>query len=255
MKDDCVRSPNIKLRQNHQNTLNHTCQPMFEDLLSLLFPETCYACSGSLARGEKYICTNCSVKLPYTDFHVHGATELNPLQRRFWGKVPVRFAFSYLYFRPKGRVQRLLHQLKYKGAKELGEHLGQRYGSLLSDFQYNNQFDVIVPVPLHKYKLRRRGYNQAEWFAKGLSKSMRLPYHGKVILRTTHTGTQTRKSRLDRWHNVEQVFEVDRPEQVQGRHVLLVDDVLTTGATLEACARALLAAGATEVSIATIAAA
>ncbi|WP_239022848.1 ComF family protein [Pontibacter mangrovi] len=228
---------------------------MFEDLLSLLFPESCYACSGSLARGEKYICTGCSVKLPYTDFHEHGATELNPLQRRFWGKVPVRFAFSYLYFMPKGRVQRLLHQLKYKGAKELGEHLGQRYGSLLSDHQYNQQFDLIVPVPLHKNKLRRRGYNQAEHFAIGLSQSMEVPYNGKAILRNTHTSTQTRKSRLDRWQNVEQVFEVARPELVLGKHVLLVDDVLTTGATLEACARALLAAGASEVSIATIAAA
>ncbi|TPE45639.1 ComF family protein [Pontibacter mangrovi] len=208
-----------------------------------------------MARGEKYICTGCSVKLPYTDFHEHGATELNPLQRRFWGKVPVRFAFSYLYFMPKGRVQRLLHQLKYKGAKELGEHLGQRYGSLLSDHQYNQQFDLIVPVPLHKNKLRRRGYNQAEHFAIGLSQSMEVPYNGKAILRNTHTSTQTRKSRLDRWQNVEQVFEVARPELVLGKHVLLVDDVLTTGATLEACARALLAAGASEVSIATIAAA
>ncbi|WP_276498406.1 ComF family protein [Pontibacter litorisediminis] len=228
---------------------------MFEDLLSLLFPESCYACGGSLARGETYICTPCSVRLPYTDFHVHGATELNPLQRRFWGKVPVRFAFSYLYFMPKGRVQRLLHQLKYKGAKELGEHLGQRYGSLLSDCQYSSQFDVIVPVPLHKYKLRRRGYNQAESFAQGLSQSMGVPISVWVMIRTIHTSTQTRKSRLDRWHNVGQVFEVARPEQVQGKHVLLVDDVLTTGATLEACTRALLAAGAAEVSVATIAAA
>lgn len=228
---------------------------MFEDLLSLLFPESCYACSGAMARGEKYICTNCSVKLPYTDFHVHGATELNPLQRRFWGKVPVRFAFSYLYFMPKGRVQRLLHQLKYKGAKELGMHLGHRYGSLLSDYQYNQQFDLIVPVPLHKYKLRRRGYNQAEHFARGLAESMGLTCHGKALLRTTDTGTQTRKSRFDRWQNVEQVFQVAKPEQVKDKRVLLVDDVLTTGATLEACARALLAAGAAEVSVATIAAA
>lgn len=228
---------------------------MFDDLLSLLFPESCYACNGALARGEQYICTGCSIKLPYTDFHIHGATELNPLQRRFWGKVPVRFAFSYLYFMPKGRVQRLLHRLKYKGAQELGEHLGHRYGSLLSDHQYSQQFDLIVPVPLHKYKLRRRGYNQAECFAKGLAESMSLPYHGKALLRTTDTSTQTSKSRFDRWQNVEEVFQVAKPEQVQNKHILLVDDVLTTGATLEACARALLAAGAAEVSIATIAAA
>lgn len=228
---------------------------MFEDLLSLLFPESCYACNGALARGEKYICTACSIKLPYTDFHLHGATELNPLQRRFWGKVPVRFAFAYLYFMPKGRVQRLLHRLKYKGAQELGEHLGQRYGSVLTDYQYNQQFDVIVPVPLHTYKLRRRGYNQAECFAKGLGTSMGLPHHALALSRTKDTSTQTRKNRLDRWQNVEQVFQVVKPHQIKGMHVLLVDDVMTTGATLEACARALLAAGATEVSVATIAAA
>ncbi|GAB3542098.1 ComF family protein [Pontibacter brevis] len=228
---------------------------MFDDLLSLLFPKSCYACDGAMARGEQYICTRCSVKLPYTDSHVHGATEQNPLQRRFWGKVPVRFAFAYLHFMPKGRVQRLLHKLKYKGAQELGEHLGQRYGSLLSDYQYQEQFDVVVPVPLHKYKLRRRGYNQSESFSKGLAQVLELPHHGKALRRTVDTSTQTRKNRLDRWQNVEQVFQVQQPTLVQGKRVLLVDDVMTTGATLEACAVALLAAGATEVSVVTIAAA
>lgn len=228
---------------------------MFDDLLSLLFPKSCYACDGAMARGEKYICTKCSVKLPYTDAHVHGATELNPLQRRFWGKVPVRFAFAYLHFMPKGRVQRLLHKLKYKGAKELGEHLGQRYGSLLSDYAYPEQFDVVVPVPLHRYKLRRRGYNQAESFSMGLAEAMQLPHNARALLRNIDTSTQTRKNRLDRWQNVEQVFQVQQPEVVQGKRILLVDDVMTTGATLEACAVALLAAGAKEVSVATIAAA
>jgi len=195
------------------------------------------------------------VKLPYTDTHIYGATEQNPLQRRFWGKVPVRFAFAYLHFMPKGRVQRLLHKLKYKGAKELGEHLGQRYGSLLSDYQYAEQFDIVVPVPLHRHKLRRRGYNQAESFAKGLADALQLPHNGKAIYRAIYTTTQTSKSRFDRWQNVEQVFQVPQPELVQGKRVLLVDDVMTTGATLEACAVALLAAGAAEVSVATIAAA
>lgn len=228
---------------------------MFDDLLSLLFPESCYACNGPMARGEKYICTNCSIKLPYTDVHVHGATELNPLQRRFWGKVPVRYVFAYLYFMPKGRVQRLLHRLKYKGAHELGEHLGHRYGSLLSDYTYHEQLDVVVPVPLHKYKLRSRGYNQSESFARGLSQRMGLMLQAQAITRIQHTATQTRKSRYDRWQNVEQVFVVQRPELVQDKRVLLVDDVMTTGATLEACAKALLQAGAAEVSVATIAAA
>ncbi|MBF9253088.1 ComF family protein [Pontibacter sp. 172403-2] len=208
-----------------------------------------------MARGEKYICTKCNVKLPYTDFHVHGATELNPLQRRFWGKVPVRFAFAYLHFVPKGRVQRLLHRLKYKGAQELGAHLGQRYGSLLSEHQYNQQFDLIVPVPLHKYKLRRRGYNQSDTFAKGLAEAMKVPWSSNTLARLLDTATQTKKNRLDRWQNVEQVFQVVRPEQVQGKRILVVDDVMTTGATLETCAVELLKAGAAEVSVVTIAAA
>lgn len=228
---------------------------MFEDLLSLLFPESCHACDGAMARGEKFICTGCNVKLPYTDYHLHGATELNPLQRRFWGKVQVRYAFSYLLFIPKGRVQRILHKLKYKNAKELGVHLGNRYGSLLSDHHYTEQFDLIVPVPLHKYKLRKRGYNQSECFGRGLSESMQLPLISNALTRVVDTGTQTRKNRLDRWYNVEQVFQVKHPESIEGKRVLLVDDVLTTGATLEACAQTLLNAGATEVSIVTIAAA
>jgi ComF family protein len=228
---------------------------MFEDLLSLLFPESCYACDGAMARGEKYICTTCNVKLPYTDYHLHGATELNPLQRRFWGKVQVRYAFAYLLFTSKGRVQRMLHKLKYKEAKELGEHLGFRYGSLLLDHQYAEQFDLVVPVPLHKYKLRRRGYNQSECFAKGISDSMRLPLKPDALIRVSDTGSQTRKNRLDRWQNVEQVFQVKQAEYITGKRILLVDDVMTTGATLEACTVSLLAAGAIQVSVVTIAAA
>nr|WP_255709825.1 ComF family protein [Pontibacter harenae] len=208
-----------------------------------------------MARGEKFICTDCSVKLPYTDFHVHGATERNPLQRRFWGKVPVRFAFAYLYFRPKGRVQRLLHQLKYRGAQELGEHLGKLYGSLLSDHHYATEFDLILPVPLHKLKLRKRGYNQSDAFAKGLADAMHLPWSNKILIRNVNTSTQTQKTRIDRWQNVEQVFQVNQPSEVKGKRILLVDDVMTTGATLEACAIALLAEGATEISVTTIASA
>lgn len=228
---------------------------MFQDLLSLLFPEVCHACDESLARGEKFICTTCNVKLPYTDLHLHGATELNVLQQRFWGKVPVRFAFSYLYFKPKGRVQRLLHKLKYKGAHELGEHLGKRYGTILSDHHYADQFDLILPVPLHRLKLRRRGYNQSDGFASGLSEAMRVEWSNSLLVRNSDTDSQTKKSRLGRWQNVEKVFEVKSPDKVKGKRVLLVDDVLTTGATLEACAIILLESGCSEVSVATIAAA
>ncbi|MBD1397423.1 ComF family protein [Pontibacter sp. JH31] len=208
-----------------------------------------------MARGEQYICTECNVRLPYTDLHLFGATELNMLQQRFWGKVPIRYAFSYLHFKPKGRVQRLLHKLKYKGAHELGEHLGRRYGSVLLDHHYAKQFDLILPVPLHRLKLRRRGYNQSDGFAKGLSEAMQVEWSNGVLMRNIDTDTQTKKSRLDRWQNVEKVFEVKLPEKVTGKRVLLVDDVLTTGATLEACAAILLESGCSEVSVVTIAAA
>ena len=137
----------------------------------------------------------------------------------------------------------------------MGEHLGLRYGSILQEYQYHEQFGLIVPVPLHKQKLRKRGYNQSEHFALGVAAAMKLPARADVLVRTINTSTQTRKDRLNRWQNVEHVFEVKKPEAIAGKHVLIVDDVLTTGATLEACAVALLNAGAAEVSIATIAAA
>lgn len=208
-----------------------------------------------MAYGERFICTECNVKLPYTNYHVHGATEHNPLQRRFWGKVPLRFAFSYLHFKPKGRVQRILHHLKYKGANSLGMHLGQRYGAVLKDHELQEQFDVIIPVPLHKEKQQKRGYNQSDSFAEGLAEAMKVPLHLKAIKRTINTTSQTNKSRLHRWQNVEQVFEVDDAALVTGKRILLVDDVMTTGATLEACAIVLLASGCAEVSVVTIAAA
>ena len=228
---------------------------ILEDLMGLLFPEICYACDGVLARGERFICTDCNVKLPYTNYHIYGATEHNPLQRRFWGKVPVRFVLAYLHFKPKGRVQRLLHQLKYKGASNLGMHLGKRYGSVLKDHQLHEQFDIIIPVPLHKQKQQKRGYNQSDSFAEGLASKMDLTLDLKVLIRTMNTSSQTNKSRLHRWQNVEQVFQVKDPEAVKAKRVLLVDDVMTTGATLEACALVLLESGCAEVSVVTIAAA
>lgn len=228
---------------------------MLHDFLSLLFPELCHACDQPLARGERFICTECNIKLPYTDLHLHGATELNQLQQRFWGKVPMRFVFAYLHFQSRGRVQRLLHKLKYKGAQDLGEYLGKRYGTLLHEHAYTCQFDVVLPVPLHHLKKRSRGYNQSDQFAKGLAVAMQLPWNNNVLERVLHTDTQTKKNRIDRWQNVAEVFRVKQPDAIAGKRVLLVDDVLTTGATLEACAQVLLDNGCSEVSVVTIAAA
>ena len=224
---------------------------IFSDFTGLLFPRVCLACQEPLARGEDHICTECRAQLPYTDYHRLPPTE-NPLGRRFWGKLPVTHALSYLRFQKHGRVQHLLHQLKYRGQQDVGRVLGRWYGQELTEAGYST-FDLIVPVPLHARKLAKRGYNQADSFAAGLSAGLHCPWEPEALRRTAHTDSQTRKNRLQRWQNVETVFVVAQPDRIIGQHVLVVDDVLTTGATLEACAAVLLAAGAREVSIATIA--
>lgn len=227
-------------------------RPLFTDLLALFFPHACLACQEPLVAGERHLCTACRAELPYTDYHLLPPDE-NPLGRRFWGKLPVAHTLSYLRFLRHGRVQHLLHQLKYQGQQGVGKALGQLYGAELAAAGLGPAFDLIVPVPLHRRKLARRGFNQADAFAEGLAAALPCPWSATALRRTEHTASQTRKTRAERWQNVATVFEVARPEAVAGRRILLVDDVLTTGATLEACGAALLAAGAKELSIATIA--
>ena len=225
---------------------------ILHDFVDMIFPTFCLACREPLGRGEQSICTTCITSLPYTDYHQR---QNNDLSRRFWGKVPVEYSLAYLTFSRSGRVQRLLHQLKYSGARELGTLLGRWYGSVLLESHLEFDFDLVVPVPLHKAKQRQRGYNQAELFANGLSESLEIPLDNSSLQRQVHTATQTKKGRLERWQNVGTVFAVIDPEAVKGKHVLLVDDVITTGATLEACVITLLQAGCSKVSIAAIAAA
>ena len=222
------------------------------DFVALIFPRTCLACIEPLARGEDHICTGCRAQLPYTDYHRLPEAP-NPLARRFWGKLPVQHALSYLRFLRHGRVQHLLHQLKYQRQQEVGLVLGRWYGTELADYGLAADFDLIVPVPLHRRKLAQRGFNQSDSFAEGLSRGLGVPWNAQALRRTAHTDSQTRKNRTERWLNVATVFEVAAPDAVVGRRVLVVDDVLTTGATLEACGAALLAAGCRAVSIATIA--
>ena len=227
-------------------------RPLLVDLVALFFPRPCLACREPLVAGEAHLCTACRADLPYTDYHRLPPAD-NPLARRFWGKLPVRHTLSYLRFVRHGRVQHLLHQLKYRGQAGVGRALGQLYGAELAAAGLGPEFELIVPVPLHRRKLARRGYNQAAAFATGLAAALPCPSAPHALRRTEHTASQTRKGRAERWLNVATVFEVADPAAVAGRHILLVDDVLTTGATLEACAAALLAAGARTISIATIA--
>ena len=223
---------------------------MANDLFSLFFPNLCAGCGQPLIRGEKTICSICHFHLPKTYFHNDPDNEL---QKVFWGRVELEAVAAYLYFQKGSTVQHLLHQLKYKERHEIGFRLGKWYGAELAHAEVFRDAGLIVPVPLHPAKQRKRGYNQSQVFAEGLASCMKAKLEVNCLYRKVNTGTQTRKARYDRWENVEHIFSVKNPERIKNQHILLVDDVLTTGATLEACARALLEVPGVRVSVATIA--
>ncbi|GGK72943.1 ComF family protein [Rufibacter glacialis] len=224
---------------------------LYHDFLALLFPEDCRACGGELALGEEVICSHCRIKLPYTHFHL--SPTHNALHEVFWGRVPLQLAVAYLKFQEKGRVQRLLHQLKYRGQEEVGELLGRWFGAQLKEQPEFHSIDVVVPVPLHKSKLRQRGYNQVTGFAQALGQHLEVPLAADVLLKNQASSSQTRKNRQARWEAMQHLYGIQQPWAVEGKHVLLVDDVITTGATIEACAELLLRHGARAVSVASMA--
>lgn len=223
---------------------------IFDDFISLLFPRICIACGNKLFRNENIICSLCTYMLPKTNFHL---LKDNPVSKMFWGRVNLESAAAFLFFRKGGRVQRMIHYLKYKGHKEIGIHLGLLYGRELSSSELFSNVEVIIPVPLHGKKLKKRGFNQSEQFAIGLGESMGKDVTNDVLMRKIHSATQTKKSRYERWQNVEEIFAVNHVDKIYGKHILLIDDVVTTGSTLEACAQVLLRITGVRISIATIA--
>jgi len=224
--------------------------PLWYDFVSLIFPRVCESCGNTLLLHEKCICNFCLFHLPRTDFHLHSD---NPASRLFWGRTNTQTVVSMFYFHKGGNVQHLVHRLKYKNRQEVGVFLGQTYGETLLSVPFFKDVVSVIPVPLHPKKKRKRGYNQSELFAKGLAQSMNAMVDIQTLIRKTATTTQTRKSRFKRWENVKEVFALTDIEIYRDKHVLLVDDVVTTGATLEACANELLKIPGIRVSIATIA--
>ena len=225
-------------------------QSYWADFVSLLFPNRCCACETQLKKGEQTICLACSVDLPLTGFHLH---KDNPVAKRFWGRVDITHATALYYFTKGGKVQHLVHQLKYKDRTDVGTLLGNKLGQELLKWPDHTDIDMVVPVPLHPKKKHLRGYNQSDFLAQGIADTMDIDFEPDLLERNTHTDSQTKKSREERWLNVKDVFGVKEVDKVVGRHILLVDDVMTTGATLEACASKLLELPNTKVSIATIA--
>lgn len=223
---------------------------MLKDFFALIYPKICLACGKSLFKNEQSICTYCNYHLPKTNFHLVNA---NPIEKIFWGRTTIYSAAAFYNFGKGGKVQQMMHQLKYKGQKELGITLGKLYGFDLKKSERFNAVDVIIPVPLHSRKIRKRGYNQSELFAEGLSLSMNIPFNFNILYRALESETQTKKSRFSRWQNVESVFQLRDAMNLKGKHILLVDDVITTGATLEACAQVLQQIPDVKISVATIA--
>jgi len=221
-----------------------------KDFFSLIYPKICLACGKGLHKNEYCICYHCKYHLPKTNFHWH---KDNPVSRLFWGRVPIESAAAYYRFEKGGKVQELLHHLKYKGHQEVGRTVGVFYGAELKKSKIFDGVDAVLPVPLHPKKQRKRGYNQSCSFAEGLAQCMGAAYTPGVLYRSSDSATQTRKSRFDRWENVKSIFKLRNGENLKDMHVLLVDDVVTTGSTLEACANVLLGIPGIKVSIATIA--
>ncbi|MES2701122.1 MAG: ComF family protein [Bacteroidota bacterium] len=217
-------------------------------MLHMLYPALCEGCAKPLIAAEEVLCIGCEQQLPETKYH---HAEDNETALRFAGRVPFHYATSYAFFTADGLLQHLIHELKYRDKKDIGPYLGAKFGRSLQPVPHLRGIDMVIPVPLHPAKKAFRGYNQAMLIAEGIAKQLGIPA-SEQLLRIRETESQTNKSRSERVNNMQGAFRVKDMQQLAGKHILLVDDVLTTGATLEACAHALMAVENIKISFATI---
>lgn len=221
-----------------------------EALLHLFFPHVCPGCHSDLVSQEQLICPQCLQSLPFTEFE---SIPGNPVEKLFWGRSVVQHASSIFYFIPDTPLQHIIHHIKYKNNPALGAFMGSIMGSRFKQLYSIQHIDLMIPMPLHPKKEYERGYNQASLLCKGISDVVHIPWRDDVLIRQFHTSTQTRKSRIERWKNVSDVFELHAPSAIANKHILLIDDVITTGASMDACAAMLLAKKAASVSICSLA--
>lgn len=218
------------------------------DLIDLILPRYCTVCGGILSPGEQDICLNCLYQLPRVE-----STRMQEIEKLFWGIIPVERAASYIYYRKGSPYNNLLHKIKYKNRPEIATRLAIAAARELQESGFFEGIDAIVPLPLSKKKERKRGYNQCDYIAEGLSRVSGIPVRKGYVERTKANETQTHKSKEERWSNVEGIFSVTKPWVLEGLHILLVDDVLTTGATIASCANSITALPDTRVSLFTLA--
>lgn len=224
---------------------------ILSDLSALFFPRICPVCGEAMGEGEELMCTRCRFEIPLTGYS--GQTD-NPVAEKFWGHLPLAQAGSFFFYSEKSDFRNLVHAFKYRGGWRLASGMGEWYGSALKEGGLYGDVDTIIPVPLHYLRLMRRGYNQSEYIARGISRALGIPVDTRSVRRKVNNPSQTLSQADERWENVQGIFTVRRPEALQGRHILLVDDVLTTGATIISCAGAILAAAPdARISIATLA--
>jgi ComF family protein len=211
-------------------------QNMLNSVLNLFFPKICSGCEGLLLQNETVICIQCRHDLPLTNHHLNLENEMF---KKFYGRIPILYASSLFYFNKKGIVQELIHNLKYRGHQEIGQTLGNWYAEDLKNIANLKTVDYIIPVPLHKQKLKERGYNQLTTFGETLSRNLGIPYNSTILIRNSYAKTQSKKNLEGRIEGMDAVFEAVFLEEYHNKHFLLLDDVITTGATLESCCRAL----------------
>jgi len=232
------------------NPMRSTVALWAADLVALFLPRRCAGCDTGLMRSEEGLCLGCSSDLPRTRFH---DDPRNRVQQLFWGKVELEAASAFLLFNSKGMVQRMLHRLKYANDREIGLILGRLMAEELKNSARFRGVDLLLPVPLHPKKERKRGYNQCQVLVDGMHEVWPLKPIDSGLMRVVRTPSQTRKGRLDRWRNVQEAFQLADSAQLHGKHVLLVDDVVTTGATLEGCIKALAQVPGIRISVCTVA--
>ncbi len=223
---------------------------LLKDFFQLFYPNLCTTCNNKLLKGETVICSFCRHDLPIIN---HTDYKNNRVAQTFFGRIPIEKATSFLYFRKVGKTRELIHSLKYKGNQEIGVFLGSWFGEILSESNQFSDVDYIIPVPLHKKRLQERGYNQLTKFGEVLSEILNIPYNNNVLIRISSSKTQTYKERFERFSNSQTNFTLTDFTKFKNKHILLIDDVITTGATLESCCNELLKTENIKISIVTMA--
>ncbi|WP_419212927.1 ComF family protein [Maribacter sp. X9] len=207
---------------------------ILNDVTNILLPISCFGCNARLYRGEVILCTACRHQLPLTEYTFN---EENAVDRIFYGRINIKKANSFLFFTDVGIVKNLIHFLKYRNQEKIGEFLGDWHGQILKEHGHLKDIDYVIPVPLHRKKLKKRGYNQVDLFAKRIAHHIDSNYADDILVKTANTKTQTKKNRLGRWYDNRSLYELKNTAILKNKNILLVDDVITTGATMEICAR------------------